>query len=379
MKIGETIYLDYQAATPIDPRVRQAMIDADSGLFANPHASDHILGWRAGAAIQAAATDIADYFGMSEHDLIFTSGASEANTMAILAAKTYASASGPTEIIICEGDHSSILNEAHRSELTVKTCPLRQDGSPSIEWLAQQVTKNTAMVTVIAVNNENGAIADLVRAAEICQENNALLHADLAQAPCAQDLDLAEIGISMATLSAHKVYGPKGIGAFLIAPEARQWVKPIILGGGQQNGIRGGTLPTDLCIGFATAINILKSESASERAKVAKLRNSFVTAIEDSRLGLLIGSRDNRHPGNALIHFPGHDAADLLSRLQPYIAASSQSACSSGTIDPSRVIQAMGYDRTAASECIRFSFGRFSDKEQVQEAMTYLKQALAKQ
>lgn len=376
MKIGETIYLDYQAATPIDPRVRHVMINADSGLFANPHASDHILGWRAGAAIQVAATDIADYFGMSENELIFTSGASEANTMAIFAAETFASASGRTEIIICEGDHSSILNEAHRSNLTVKTCPLRQDGSPSIEWLAQHVTANTAMVSAIAVNNENGAIADLVKIANICQDNHVVFHSDLAQAPCAQDLDLADIGIAMATLSAHKIYGPKGIGACLIAPEAHQWVKPVILGGGQQNGIRGGTIPTDLCIGFAAAINIIKSDAASERDRVTKLRNSFATAIEDLRLGHLIGSLNNRHPGNALIHFPGRDAADLLRRLQPYIAASSQSACSSGTVEPSRVIRAMGYDRTVASECIRFSFGRFSDEEQVQEATTILKQTL---
>jgi len=376
MRVGETIYLDYQAATPTDPRVRQKMFDADSALFANPHATDHILGWKASTAIEQSARTIAEYFGMAGNELIFTSGASEANTMAILAAAQFAAADARSEIVVCAGDHSSILNEATQSYLLLKICPIDANGHPNLDWLNRQVNAQTALVSVVGVNNENGAIANLDAISQICRHAGCLFHADLAQAPTAIDVDLAEVGISLATLSSHKIYGPKGMGALLASPDAFEWLKPIILGGGQQNGLRGGTVPTDLCVGFAAAVDILTTEAIIERDRIHALRDRMVQKIEDSKLGRLIGTLDNRHPGNALIHFPGIEASDLLGRLQPRIAASSQSACSSGTIEPSRVIQAMGYDRSTASQCIRFSLGRFTDETQIDEAIECLAAAI---
>ncbi|KDA00711.1 cysteine desulfurase family protein [Hyphomonas oceanitis] len=372
MRVGETIYLDYQASTPVDPRVRAKMLAAEETLFANPHAADHALGWRAAAAISESAQEIAGLIGMDADDLLFTSGASEANAMVIRAAQRIANETGKTELIIGAGDHSSILNEAAVSGLEIRYVPLGRDGSPDLDALSHLISTRTALVSLVGVNNENGAITDLESVNTLCEPAGIPWHADLSQAPLAMDLDLFALGISFATLSSHKVYGPKGVGALIMAPQASRWIEPLIQGGLQQGGRRGGTLPTELCIGFGEACSILRNEGAAERARVAVLRDRFVSKIEAKGIGHLVGKTARRHPGNALIHFAGIEAADLLGRMQPEIAASSQSACASGSVEPSRVVQAMGLSRATASECVRFSFGRFSDIVQIDETIEHL-------
>lgn len=377
MRVGETIYLDYQASTPIDPRVRAKMLAAEEDLFANPHAADHALGWRAAAAISESAKEIAGLVGMDADDLVFTSGASEANAMALRAARRIARETGKSELIIGSGDHSSILNEAAVLGLTVRHIPLGSDGAPDMGHLSQLICERTALVSLVGVNNENGAITDLAGANALCEPAGIPWHADLSQAPLAMDLNLFTMGVSFATLSSHKVYGPKGVGALIMSPQVARWVAPLFQGGLQQGGRRGGTLPTELCIGFGEACRILHIEGAAERGRVAAMRDRFVSKIEDERIGRMVGQTTRRHPGNALIHFAGVEAADLLGRMQPTIAASSQSACASGSIEPSRVVQAMGLSRTTASECVRFSFGRFSDDTQVADALDCLMHTIA--
>jgi cysteine desulfurase len=372
MRVGETLYFDYQASTPLDPRVSEVMRAAELDLFANPHASDHVLGWRASAAINEAARQVAGLIGMDGEDLTFTSGASEANAMVFRAASQFAAETGRTHIIIGEGDHSSILNEARNSPLQIQTIPLTSGGSPDLDALRKMISKQTALVSLIGVSNETGAITDIPRTAFLCENSGALFHADLSQAPLVVPIDMFELGISFATLSSHKLYGPKGIGALVSAPPTTRHVAPLIFGGGQQNGRRGGTLPTELCVGFGKACAIIQAEGEGERRRVADLRDAFVHGLESKGLAKLVGDRQKRHPGNALMHFPGLEAGDLLSRLQPHLAASSQSACSSGTVEPSRVIQAMGFSRQEAAECIRFSLGRFSDETQIQDAIRHI-------
>ncbi|MEQ8301335.1 MAG: aminotransferase class V-fold PLP-dependent enzyme [Hyphomonas sp.] len=376
MRIGETLYFDYQAATPLDPRVGHVMREAEVHLFANPHAADHVLGWRAAAAISEAARQIADLLGLDGDDVTFTSGASEANAMVFHAARRLAGDTGRTEILIGEGDHSSILNEAGASELLVRMIPLDQEGVPDMVALSQMISERTAIVSLIGVSNETGAITDLDTAAKLCATSGAIFHADLSQALLTLNVDMFEAGLSFATISSHKIYGPKGIGALVATPQAAKWISPVVLGGGQQNGRRGGTLPTELCVGFGEACSILASEGGAERMRVAALRDAFVAKLETLRVARLIGSRTSRHPGNALMHFPGINAGDLLSRVQPRLAASSQSACNSGSIEPSRIIQAMGHSRAVAVECVRFSLGRYSDASQVDEAVECLLSAL---
>lgn len=372
MKVGETVYLDYQAATPLDERVLLVMRDAFTTQFANPHAADHALGWQASAAIENAASQIASLFGLQSNDVIFTSGASEANAMAMHAAKAVADRTGRTEVLIGAADHGSIKNEANNIGLVVKQIPLDRRGAPDTDQLRAMIGEDTALVSVVGVNNENGAIAELAKLSALCKEQGVLFHTDLAQAPLAMEIDLLELDVTFATISAHKLYGPKGVGAFLISPGASEFVKPIFTGAGQQGGRRGGTMPTELIVGFGEACRLVTQNGLEERSYVADIRDLFIKKLEEQQIAVLIGPREGRHPGNALMRFPGHDAADLLARLQPFIAASTQSACSSGTIEPSVVLQAMGYDKTFASECVRFSFGRFSDTEQIEYATSLI-------
>lgn len=376
MQIGDSIYLDYQASTPVDERVLQIMHAASATHFANPHAADHALGWRAAAAIEAAAAQVGNLFGLQGGDVIFTSGASEANAMAIRTAEEIALHSLRKEILIGTADHGSILNETAQSHLVVKHIPLDDRGAPDPRHLKAMISDATALVSIVGVNNENGGIADLKAISAICKSNAVPLHTDLAQAPLAMDINLLDLDIAFATISAHKLYGPKGVGALLTAPGMSHAVKPVIVGAGQQDGRRGGTMPTELILGFGEACRLISKMGRGERISVAALRDRFVRLVEDKQIGKLVGSLANRHPGNALMRFPGHNASDLLARLQPYIAASTQSACSSGTVEPSHVVQAMGYGRDFALECIRFSFGRFSDRKQVDQAVALIEDLL---
>ncbi|WP_306031050.1 cysteine desulfurase family protein [Stappia sp. MMSF_3263] len=377
MQVGDTIYLDYQAATPLDDRVFQVMQAAYATHFANPHAADHVLGWRAAAAIEKASAQIATLFGLQADDVVFTSGASEANAMALNAAKAISAQTGRNKVLIGSADHGSIRNEADSSGLTVRHIPLDERGAPDTKRLRTMLSDDTALVSVVGVNNENGAIAELAEIATVCKTHSVLFHADLAQAPLALDIDLLDLDIPLATISAHKIYGPKGVGALLVGPGASEFVKPAVVGAGQQNGRRGGTMPTELIVGFGEACRLVLQNGESERTRVADIRSHFVQKLKEKQIATLVGDLNLRHPGNALMRFPGHSALDLLARLQPHIAASTQSACSSGTPEPSHVLRAMGHDKTFASECIRFSFGRFSDLNQADRAVALLLGAVA--
>ena len=296
--------------------------------------------------------------------------------MALHVAKAIAAQTGRKEVLIGAADHGSILNEANGSGLTVKRIPLDRRGAPAPDQLQAMIGERTALVSVVGVNNENGAIAELASLSTICNKSGVLFHTDLSQAPLAMDVNLLDLDISFATISAHKLYGPKGVGAFLMGPGTSEFVKPIIVGAGQQGGRRGGTMPTELIAGFGEACRLIAKDQHGERERVASITNHFIRMLEEKQIASLVGDRENRHPGNALMRFRGQNAIDLLARLQPYIAASTQSACSSGAIGPSHVLSAMGMDQDTASECIRFSFGRFSDDRQVDQAITLICDAL---
>ena len=376
MKVGDSIYLDYQASTPVDERVLKVMYAASSTHFANPHAADHALGWRAAVAIETAAGQVGALFGLQGDDVVFTSGASEANAMAIRTAEDISAHTQRTEILLGAGDHGSILNEVHNSRLAVKHIALDEHGAPDANHLREMIGEHTALVSIVGVNNENGAITDIETFSSICNRHGVVLHADLVQAPLAMDLDLLALDIAMATVSAHKLYGPKGMGALLTGPGAFEFIKPVIVGAGQQGGHRGGTMPTELIMGFGEACRIVSENGQRERNYVASVRDRFVRILEEKQIANLVGSRDNRHPGNALMRFLGQEASELLARLQPRIAASTQSACSSGKIEPSHVLRAMGYDRQFASQCVRFSFGRYSSDQQADEAIDAISEEL---
>ncbi|MCY4005685.1 MAG: aminotransferase class V-fold PLP-dependent enzyme [Rhodobacteraceae bacterium] len=378
MQIGTTIYIDYQASTPTDERVWNVMQVASKTLFANPHAADHVLAWQAAAAIEKAAQQVGSLFGLQGDDVVFTSGASEANAMVFRGAQSIEGRTDPKEVLIGAGDHGSILQEALCGDLAVRHIALDDRGAPDPGSLKELLNRSIALVSIVGVNNENGAIADLRAFSNLCKTHGTLLHVDLSQAPVATDVDLLDLDIGLATISAHKLYGPKGVGALIIGPGATNFIKPVIVGAGQQDGRRGGTMPTELIVGFGEACRILAEQGKSERRVVAALRNRFVGIMEEKQIGTLVGKLEQRHPGNALMRFPSYEASDLLAKTQPLIAASTQSACSSGSIEPSHVLRAMGFDDEFASQCIRFSFGRFSTNEQVDAAAEILMDAISK-
>nr|WP_255551929.1 aminotransferase class V-fold PLP-dependent enzyme [Erythrobacter crassostrea] len=372
MRIDDTIYLDYQAATPIDPRVLAGMTDAFRRNFANPHATDHFLGRLANDAIEHAAIAIANCVGAFAEDIVFTSGATEANALALTSARSECGFDRHPTIVTCGGDHKSVIDQAHHFGLNVRTIELDSNGAPDIDHASQIIDGETALVSVIGVNNENGAITDLASIGAICAETGTLFHADLSQSLSSVPIDIEAANLSYATLSSQKAYGPKGIGALVVDPKARARLSPLLVGGGQQDGLRGGTMPTELCVGFGIACDLIREERKTESSRLAILRDRLVNGIEAAGWGKLLGDRSNRHPGNALIELFKMSAFDLLSRAQPKIAASTRSSCSSSDEDYSHVLRAMGLGRERAERCVRFSLGRFSDEKQIDEVLATL-------
>lgn len=379
MRYRDAIYLDYQASAPLDPDVLSAMQGSWQSDFANPHAAEHALGWRANAVIEAAANTIGAFAGVGADHVVFTSGATEANWLAIAGA---AEKLGPTgRIIISAAEHKSVEaaaeSSAARYGLDLVRIGVDRTGAVDIERLGAATGGRTVLVSVIAVGNEVGTINDIEEIRTIIGRE-ALLHVDASQAPAAVDVASIMAQADLMTLSSHKVYGPKGIGVLLGAPETLKRLAPLMAGGAQQGGLRPGTVPTPLCVGFARALAKM-DELRSERERISILRDRFVKALQERCGGVtMIGAASGqRHPGNACLRIEGVEAQDLLQALQPRIAASSQSACNSGSIEPSHVLVALGLSLEEARECVRFSLGRFSDLAQIEEATALIATAIA--
>ncbi|NIJ28019.1 cysteine desulfurase family protein [Brevundimonas terrae] len=379
MLIDGTVYLDYQAATPVDPRVAEEMAILMTVDFANPSSDDHSLGWRARRSIELSRTTIADAWGAGPDEIIFTSGATEANNIAVLGGALGAP-STRRRLVVSAIEHKAVLEAAYAAErigFAVEIIPVGADGIVELAALRRSLDETVAVVSVMAVNNETGVVQPIQQVAELAAQVGALSHCDATQAPLAGDVDLITWGVDAASFSSHKLYGPKGVGALYLSSQ-RPWTpRPLIFGGGQEEGIRPGTLPTPLCVGFAKAVDILRQGGEVERTHVAQLRDDFVAGIQ--RLGSrfkLTAAHAQRHPGNAHMTLSGVDAADLLIRLQPAVAASLGSACTSGVIGPSHVLSAMGLSDDEAASCIRFSLGRFSDEDQVAQALEAIQAAL---
>ncbi len=371
MTKSESIYLDYQASTPVDPRVTAAMAPYFFDHPGNPHASDHAVGWNAHRAIQVAADRIASAIGADADEIIFTSGATEANNLAILGTALRAP-KNRRRIIISSIEHLCVIAAAHaaatRLGFVIDTIPVDSEGIVRLDALKKLLADDVLLVSVMAVNNEIGTIEPVSKIAAMSHEVGALFHTDAVQALTTNPLDISDLGVDLLSLSAHKLYGPKGIGALYIRREIQRQIEPLIYGGGQQNGLRSGTLPVPLCVGFAEAVKLLSSENAAEeRMTVARLRDGFIAALSSAGLVFDINGPSGilRHVGNANIRFDNCDAHQLLQSLQPKVAASTGSACTSGTPEPSHVLRAIGLSVDQANQSIRFSFGRFSNEDDV--------------
>ena len=376
-----TIYADYQATTPVDPRVAEQMAPHWTEAFGNPHSNDHVLGWRAADAVREAASSVAGLIGADPDEVVFTSGATEANNLALLGLARRAP-SGRRCILVSAIEHKCVLAAARslveREGFSVETIPVDGEGFVDLEALEGMVDETVLAVSVMAVNNEIGTIQDVEGISKILLPYGVLFHCDAAQAPCAMDIKNLASHADLISLSGHKVYGPKGIGALYIRRDVQVRIEPIIHGGGQQSGLRSGTIPTPLCVGMAAAVDILRSsEGQEERKRVAGQRDSFVRLLQESIPSVAINgpTSECRHPGNANLRFAGLVAQDILGSLQPRLAASTGAACTSGITEPSHVLSALGLSAVEADSSIRFSFGRFTTEDDTKEAACLVAEA----
>lgn len=382
MRTATTIYADYQATTPVDPGVRAKMAPFWGDLFGNPHSTDHVIGWQADTAVREAASSIAALIGADPDEIIFTSGATEANNLALLGIAQR----GPPDrrrILVSAIEHKCILAAARaistREGFGIETLPVDGDGFVDLSALEERLDRSILMVSVMAVNNEIGTIQDIPRIAEILAPHDILLHCDAAQAPCATDTSNLAIHADLVSLSAHKMYGPPGIGSLYIRRDLQGRIEPLIYGGGQQEGLRSGTVPLPLCVGMGAAAKLFAGrEALEERKRVARQRDSFIERLQRGHAFVSINGSvgDRRHPGNANIRFDGFDAQDILGALQPRLAASTGAACASGIPEPSHVLQALGLTETQNKASIRFSFGRFTTDYDVKSAAHLILEAL---
>ena len=380
--LPRTIYADYQATTPVDPRVVEQMAPYWHEMYGNPHSSDHVIGWRAADAVREASSSVAGLLGADPDEVVFTSGATEANNLALLGLARRA----PEErrrILVSAIEHKCVLAAARslagREGFAVETIPVDREGLVDLDALERMTDETVLVVSVMAVNNEIGTIQDIENVSKILLPHGVLFHCDAAQAPCAMDMRSLAAHADLISLSGHKVYGPKGIGALYIRRDVQNRIEPIIYGGGQQEGLRSGTVPTPLCIGMAAAIDILRSpEGPEERRRVAGQRNAFVHDLQQRIPSLVMNgpASDSRHPGNANLRFRGFVAQDILGSLQPHLAASTGAACTSGTPEPSHVLTALGLSTVEAESSIRFSFGRFTAEAELEDAAHLVERAV---
>lgn len=355
-------YFDYLGSTPLDPRVRDVMVAAWDHP-GNSSAQDHAFGWRAAAVVQAARHSVADALGADAEETTFTSGATEANNLIILGAAR-AAPQDRRRILVSPIEHKSVLSPAQvlaEQGFDLDYVALDDNGLVDLDALRAQLDASVAVVSIMAVNNETGVIQNVEALSGIVATSGAFFHVDATQAAAAIQVDLHAWGCDGASVSAHKVYGPGGIGAAYVSETAPWRPSPLVTGGGQEDGFRAGTVPQALCAGFAKACELLKTQGAEDRTHAERLRGKVLAVLRRRFPDLKVTAVGApRHPGCLHVRLPGVDAADLLLRLQPTVAAAIGSACTSGQIGTSHVLRALGWDEAAAGEALRLSVGRFT-------------------
>ena len=373
-KKGRPVYLDYQATTPTDPRVVEAMAPFFGDKFGNPHSRNHFYGWEAADAVEKARRQIADLIGAEEREIVFTSGATESNNLAIKGMARFHK-ENKNHIVTVATEHKCVLEACaalEREGFGVTVLPVAADGLIDLDQLQGAVTDNTVLVSVMAVNNEIGVIQPVAEIGAICRHKGVFFHTDAAQAVGRIPLNVEAMTVDLMSLSGHKVYGPMGIGVLYVRRRPRVRLEAMIDGGGQERGLRSGTLPTPLCVGFGEAAAIAAREMEDEAPRLLDLRGRFLTAVVAAIPDTAVnGSMDSRIPGNLNLSFAGVQAEDLMAGLKD-LAISSGSACTSASVEPSYVLKALGLSDEMAYASVRIGFGRFTTTEEVDFAAATL-------
>ena len=354
------VYLDYQATTPVDPRVLEAMLPYFNEKFGNPHSVSHAYGWEAEAAVEKARRQIADLIGADDKEIVFTSGATEANNLAIKGVAHFYRQKR-NHVVTVATEHKCVIESCRRLEregFALTWLPVGPDGLLDLDALRDTVTDRTVLVSIMAANNEIGVIQPLAEIGAICRERGAFFHTDVAQAVGKFALDVDGMKIDLLSISGHKIYAPKGVGALYIRRRPRVRIEPMMDGGGQERGFRSGTVATQLAVGLGEASAICGREMADEDARLGRLRDKLHVGIT-AGLGdvLLNGSKEVRLSNNLNVSFLGVDADALITNLKD-LAISTGSACTSASVEPSYVLQALGLGDERARASVRFSVGR---------------------
>ncbi len=374
------IYLDNQSSTRVDPRVLAAMLPYFSEEFGNPHSTSHAYGRIAAEAIERARGEVAALIGADPRELVFTSGATEANNLAIKGAAHFARAhphaAGPRDhLVTLATEHKCVLESCaalEREGFAVTYLSVGPDGLVALDRLAAAISERTLLVSVMAAHNEIGVIQPLAEIGQLCRAKGILFHTDAAQAAGKIVLDVNAMRIDLMSISGHKLYGPKGVGALYVRRRPRVRLEPLIDGGGQERGLRSGTLPTPLCVGLGAAAAIAAEEMAQEVLRLRGLRDRLHRGLARRVPGLrLNGDAERRLPGSLNLAFPGISAPALIEAC-PSIAISTGSACTSATVEPSYVLRALGLPDALANAAIRIGLGRFNTEADVDFAVDAL-------
>ena len=379
MTVKTPVYLDYAATTPVDKRVAEKMIPYLTETFGNPASNSHAFGWTAEEAVEKARADIAALINADSKEIIFTSGATESDNLAIKGAANFYKTKGK-HLITVKTEHKAVLDtmrELERQGFEVTYLGVQENGLIDLEELKAAIRDDTILISVMWVNNEIGVVQDIPAIGEICRERKIIFHVDAAQACGKVPVDVEAAKIDLLSMSGHKVYGPKGIGALYVRRKPRVRLEAQMHGGGHERGFRSGTLPTHQIVGMGEAFRIAKEELEQDMAHYRKLRDIFLKGIEGIEEVYINGDLEHRAPNNLNVSFNFVEGESLIMAVKE-LAVSSGSACTSASLEPSYVLRALGRNDELAHSSLRITFGRMTTEEEVQFAAELIKSKIDK-
>ncbi|XP_047438111.1 cysteine desulfurase, mitochondrial [Mugil cephalus] len=361
------LYMDFQATTPMDPRVLDAMLPYQVNYYGNPHSRTHAYGWESETAMETARKEIAELIGADPREIIFTSGATESNNMAIKGVARFYQ-SKKRHVITTQTEHKCVLDSCRILEsegFDITYLPVKQNGLLDLELLEASIRPDTSLVSVMTINNEIGVKQPIKDIGHICRSKGVFLHTDAAQAVGKIPINVSDWKVDLMSISGHKIYGPKGVGALYVRRRPRVRLEPLQNGGGQERGLRSGTVPTPLTVGLGAACRIAREEMEYDHQRVSMLANRLVHKIMSEIPDVIMnGDHEQRYPGCVNLSFAYVEGESLLMALKD-VALSSGSACTSASLEPSYVLRAIGADEDLAHSSIRFGIGRFTTEEEV--------------
>ena len=373
------IYLDYSATTPVDPRVAEKMIPYLVEKFGNPASRSHSFGWEAEAAVEAARDQVAALVNADPKEIIWTSGATESDNLAIKGAAYFYAGKGK-HLITVKTEHKAVLDtcrELERQGFEVTYLDVQENGLIDLEALKAAIRPDTILISVMFVNNEIGVIQPVAEIGEICREKGIVFHVDAAQATGKIEIDLATLKVDLMSFSAHKTYGPKGIGALYVRRKPRVRLEAQMHGGGHERGMRSGTLPTHQIVGMGEAFRIAREEMVEENKRIGALRDRLFKGLSEIEAVYVNGDLEQRVPHNLNISFAYVEGESMLMAVKD-LAVSSGSACTSASLEPSYVLRALGRNDELAHSSIRFTLGRFTTEEEIDYTVQLMRAKIGK-